>query len=271
MPTNILAIDTMNLLVRAYHGGTPTHQNGVRLFFRKIRELLDLLKPIHIVFADEGGPEHRRTIYREYKQSRKDRQESPFLKDQIALTRDIIRTLGYPLIRCDGWEADDVLASLATQHTDCVVVSTDKDMLALADRARIYDPWDKRWLDVEYTWDRWRVGPHQMVDLLGLMGDASDGIPGIRGVGPATAANLIREWGGLAGAIEAARLGKIPGKIGERLVAEAEVAMTSYSLATLRSGLDVRFAERVERQDGYEDVLHRRGAFFVLETLGPWA
>ncbi len=214
-PAGLMVVDTMNVLVRAYHGGFATARNGIVTFFQVVARLINKLNPEFIVFADDSAPTHRRDVYPEYKT--KKRAEAEFLPEQIAQTRVAIDTIGWARVRVPGWEADDIAATLVERSKSPVrsvtLVSTDKDWSQLVGpRVRQFDPFG---MNAETTADtvreRWRVGPDGLCDLFAFAGDPADGIPGVRGIGPKTAAMLLNQHGTFEGVILAAKTMKIPG------------------------------------------------------------
>jgi hypothetical protein len=138
----VLAIDFMNLLVRAWHAGVPTETHAVRSMFQTVGNAIRKLNPDHVVFAFDGGHTMRSELLQEYKANRP--AKDPNLIAQQALAETAIKISGFDSIRIDGWEADDVLASIAAAFPDTVIVSSDKDLLAMpciAERCRVFEPW----------------------------------------------------------------------------------------------------------------------------------
>lgn len=223
-PCNVLAIDFMNLLVRAWHVGKPTETHAVRSMFQTVANAIRKLNPAYVVFALDGGHARRTELLPEYKAHRQP--HDPNLKAQIALAQQALQVAGFYCIRRDGWEADDVLATLAESYSDTVIVSSDKDLLVMTGRAmrcRVFHPWG----DGEFVTAQAKIGldPEQITDYLALCGDTSDGVPGVSGIGPKTALELLKEYGSLDGILEAATAGKIKGAKGEKLKTQREQAL----------------------------------------------
>lgn len=199
-----------------------------------ISTLKRILKPREIHFAIEAGHDHRDAINPLYK-DRADK--DPELVREIELIiRDLINN-NESVIYAMGLEADDVMATMAWDHgKDCILVTADKDMHQLIDMCHIYHPYDKRETTRDDVTKKWGIEPHLLGDMLALNGDTADNIPGIEGVGPKTAAGLLKEYGNLQGILDrsdemAAR--KRPKKIWQRLSANKQSALDSRSLVQL--------------------------------------
>jgi DNA polymerase-1 len=234
-------VDGSGFIFRAYFGlrtpmtaadGTPT--NAVFGFMRLLMALLKERNPAHVaVVFDPKGGSFRSTLYEAYKANR---QEPPDdLKPQFALCREATTALGIPALEVAGYEADDVIGTLATRWTEtgrpCVVVTADKDMMQLVgDLIRLHDGKEKEIGRAEVI-ERFGVPPERVIDVLGLAGDASDNIPGVPGIGEKTAALLLQEHGDLESLL--ARAGEIKGKRGAALVEHADMARLSARLATI--------------------------------------
>ncbi len=238
----IYLVDGSGYLFRAYHAirhlsnskGTPT--NAV---FGVTRMLLKLLReegPTHIaVVMDPGGKNFRHEMYPEYKANRPPAPED--LKIQIPLVHRVIEVLALPLVIEGGYEADDVIATLArrarAEGFEVVVVSADKDLMQLVgDGVDMWDPMREKRYDPDGVHEKMGVRPDQVVDLLGLMGDSSDNIPGVKGVGQKTAVKLLAEHGDMETVLAAAE-GMKKSKLRERLIEQADQARLSRRLAEL--------------------------------------
>jgi DNA polymerase-1 len=234
-------VDGSGFIFRAYFGlrtpmsaadGTPT--NAVFGFMRLLMNLLRDHDPAHVaVVFDPKGGSFRSQMYAEYKANR---QEPPDdLKPQFQLCRDATVALGVPALEVPGYEADDVIGTLATRWTrtgrPCVVVTADKDMMQLVgDLIRLHDGKDREIGRAEVI-ERFGVPPERVIDVLGLAGDSSDNIPGVPGIGEKTAAQLLQEHGDLESLLAAAPT--IKGKRGQSLVENADLARLSAKLATI--------------------------------------
>lgn len=229
--TDVIAIDFLNLLVRCFHVGQPSDVHGVRGLLTTVAKVIRTLKPSRVVFAADSGHTHRTELLSSYKSHRPPK--PPELAAQIELAEEALAAIGWPLIRVAGFEADDVLASLVKSHTErcpgadarrlagqrIVIVSTDKDLLQLLARCRVWNPFGDAggWQTADTVRTRFGCELHQLSDWLALVGDSSDGIPGANGIGEKTATKLLAEFGDIETAIAQAALGKISGALGAKL------------------------------------------------------
>lgn len=228
---DLVAIDFLNLLVRCLHVGQPSDVHGVRGLLTCVAKVIRTLKPARVVFAADAGHEHRTALLPTYKAHRPPK--PPELVAQIELAEEALAAIGWPLIRIAGFEADDVLASLVKSHTErcpgadarrlagqqIVIVSTDKDLLQLLPRCRVWNPFGDSggWQTADTVRTRFGCELHQLGDWLALVGDSTDGIPGANGIGEKTATKLLAEFGDIETAVAQAALCKIPGALGNKL------------------------------------------------------
>lgn len=240
----VMVVDFMSLLVRAYKAGPPSKIHGVRSMFETLCNAIDRLCPEFIVFALDGGHDHRSKLYPAYKANRPPKE--PELLEQIKLGEQALQAIGWPSIRVQGWEADDILASFATQFNDVtaatVLLTSDKDALQICatTRARVYHPWgDGVHFNEARCGEKYGVPFAMMGDFLALQGDTSDSVPGVAGVGQKTAAELMLAHKSLDAVLAAAAAGQIKGKVGKSLQEQAEVARLSRDLVTLRTDLPI--------------------------------
>lgn len=231
----ILVIDGKNLFFRAMHGARAKATVAGEVV-RRVDEYVTRYPSRVVVFAwDADGPTFRHDLYPAYKAHR----EPPppeVVADMVATRSAVLAVPRVAFVESVGFEADDVIATYARQARsdgiDTLIVTTDKDMLQLVVEASadgtagsivVFDGIQ----DKLYSCDadvvaKWGVSPDLLADLLALLGDDADNVPGVKGVGPATAATMLNAHGGLAGLIEAARAGKIKGARGAALVAAAD-------------------------------------------------
>lgn len=201
-------IDGSGYIFRAYHAlpplstskGVPT--GAVRGVASMLLKDLREQKPTHLaVCFDLDGKVYRSELYPEYKAHRPPAPED--LVPQFGLVRDVVRALDLPLLEVEGFEADDIIATLTKKAVAegfrVVVVSGDKDLMQLVceDQCSFYDGMRNEWFGPEEVKAKWGVGPSLVGDLLALMGDTSDNIPGVKGVGPKTATALLEQFGSL--------------------------------------------------------------------------
>ncbi len=234
-PCDTLAFDFMNLIVRAWHAGPPTESGAIRSMFQTVAQAVKALRPAHIVFALDGGHVHRSKLLPAYKAHRPE--HDPNLKTQIALAEQVLKIAGINAIRVTNWEADDVLASLVERRPNIVICSSDKDLLALHGRCRIYHPWKSG----EFADPETKLGipAGQVTDYLAMCGDTSDGVPGIKGIGPKTAATLLQEYGSLESIIVAAKTGQIKGANGKKIAEQTAAALMCQEVIQLRASLPI--------------------------------
>ncbi len=238
----LMAIDGNSLLFQAYHAfykanlttrdGFPT--GALKGFFTKFLELLKQ-EPSHVLVAfDVHQPTFRHEKYPDYKLGRKPADED--LKKQMPVVRELLRSMGVAVIECPGYEGDDVLGTFARKaeaaDMDTLIVTGDRDSFQLiTDRTKIYYTKDNSIVDKAALLEKYGLTPDRMRDLKALMGDSSDHIPGVAGVGEKTALKLLSEYGDLEGVLQHAH--EVKGKLGERLVTDTENARFSYWLGTI--------------------------------------
>lgn len=212
----LVLIDVMSLLHRAYHAypkSLSTKEgeitNAVYGFTSMLLSVLEKLRPTHVAVAwDVGEPTFRHEEYERYKESREKPDEE--LLNQLERTEEVIEALNIPQFGVEGYEADDLIGALSSQAVEekgaeVVVVTGDRDILQLVkgDKVKVWMPpapgrYGKdrgpQIYDEEAVEARYGLEPEQLVDLKALMGDSSDDIPGIRGIGWVTATKLIKQF-----------------------------------------------------------------------------
>lgn len=232
-PCHVLAFDFMNLLVRAFHAGKPTEIHAVKSMFQTVANAVRQLRPQRIVFAMDGGHVHRSKLLPQYKAHRPP--HPPELKAQIDLAKEAIQLAAIPAFRVEGFEADDVLASLVERCPAIVICSSDKDLLALHGRCRIFHPWTGGgFVDPD---SKLGLPAGQVTDFLALCGDTADGVPGVKGIGEKTALKLLQDHENLESILVAAQQNQIPGAIGKHLREQRAAALLCQSVIQLRSSL----------------------------------
>ncbi|AEW02514.1 DNA polymerase I [Niastella koreensis] len=254
----VFLLDALALIFRAYYAlirnpRITSKGKNTNAQFGFINTLLDLInnqKPTHMaVCFDTQAPTERHTEFSEYKANR---QESP--EDLMAAIPDIkriIRGFNIPVLEVDGFEADDVIGTLSKKGAAAgyvvYMVTPDKDYGQLVDgNIKIYKPGyqggDAEILGAKEVCEKWNIKEvHQVIDILGLMGDAVDNIPGIAGVGEKTAAKLLAEYGTLENVLENAD--KIKGALGEKVRNGRNAAILSKKLATIITDVPIEFHE----------------------------
>ena len=258
MEKRLFLLDAFALIFRAYYAlirnprvtSKGKNTNAQFGFTNTLIDLLNKQKPSHMaVCFDTEEPTERHTDYADYKANR---QEAP--EDLLASLPDIkkiIQGLNIPIIETHGFEADDVIGTLAKQAEkfgyDVYMVTPDKDYGQLvSDKIKVFKPpyqgGDFEILGPQEVCEKWGIKEvSQVIDVLGLMGDAVDNIPGIPGVGEKTAAKLLAEYGTLENVL--ANADQIKGALGEKVRAGKELAIMSKKLATININSPVQFHE----------------------------
>lgn len=254
----LLILDGNSIINRAFFGVKPlTTREG--LYTHAIFGFLNILervqkeeKPDAVCVAfDLHGPTFRHLKYEGYKATRHGMPEE--LAQQMPVMKDILRAMNIPVYACQGWEADDVIGTVgrfcANNQWECVIVTGDRDSLQLIDEyvhvklvisrpgQTTYTLYDEALFRQEYGF-----APRQMVDLKSLMGDSSDNIPGVAGVGPKTAKELLLKFGTLQGVYDNLDDESIRPKLREKLEAGKDSAFLSYDLATIIPEAPIDFA-----------------------------
>ncbi len=252
MRETLLAVDGNSLMHRAFHalplmdaGGVYT--NAVHGFLSMMLKAAQELSPRYIAVAfDEHAPTFRHTAYAEYKAGRRATPDE--LRPQFAVIREILSAMQVGVLSVTGYEADDILGTLSKKcqenGLDCVLLTGDRDALQLiGDGTRVLFTrkgiTESTLFDAAGVKEYFGVTPEQVTDWKGLMGDASDNIPGIPGVGEKTALKLLNEYTTLENVLEHA--GEIKGKLGEKVRENAELARFSKDLATIRPTAPIDF------------------------------
>jgi len=235
-------VDGSHTIFRAYHAlphlstrqGVPT--NAVYGFTTMLLRAIREGNPTHLAVAfDEEAKAKRSEVYSAYKATRGAPPED--LTPQFPLVRRVLEALRVPAIGFPGYEADDVIATLArrarAQGWEVVIVSGDKDLMQLVvDGIRCYDSMYEKWYGPAEVEEKWGVPPQQVADLLALTGDKIDNIPGVPGVGEKTAAGLLKEYGTLENVLANAAGVKKP-KLRENLLASLDAVRRARQLISL--------------------------------------
>jgi DNA polymerase-1 len=246
----IYLIDGSAYIYRAFHAirnlsnsrGMPT--NAVYGFARMILKLMEERQPTHVVMLfDARGPTFRHDTYADYKANRPPMPEA--LSVQQPYIRRLTEAFRIPQLEVPGYEADDLIGTLARQAEDqgfdVVMVTGDKDLLQLVtERATIWDPMKEKTNDIDTIRQDFGLSPAQLIDVMGLSGDSTDNIPGVPGIGPKTAAELIRTHGSMEALY--AHLDEVASaKQREKLEAFKDQAWLSRKLVEIRTDAPVDF------------------------------
>ena len=249
----LILIDGNSLLFRAYFAMRPMvtskgiHTQGVFAFVNMLGKILSDYEPTHIAVAfDMKGGTFRHDVYKEYKAGRL--KTPPELLSQIPLMHDVLRAMNIAVLEVPQFEADDIIGTIAARAEldglETLVISGDKDELQLVgEHVKVLI--NKRGMtefdlyDIEAMKDRYNLTPSQFIDLKGLMGDSSDNIPGVPGIGEKKGIALLEQYGSLENLIDHAD--EVKGKMGEKLRDNIEVARMSKWLATINTEAPVDF------------------------------
>ncbi len=254
----LMILDGNSIINRAYYGIRPlTTRDG--FYTHAIFGFLNILQRLEqeeqpealCVAFDLHGPTFRHEQYALYKATRHGMPEE--LAMQMPVMKEVLTAMNIPIYACQGWEADDVIGTVGKrcgeENWDCVIVTGDRDSLQLIDQRvkvklitskggqTLTTLYDEAFFREEYGFD-----PIHLIDLKGLMGDSSDNIPGVAGVGPKTASQLLQQFGTLAGVYEHLEDSGIRPKLREKLLAGKESAFLSYDLATIRCNAPIEFS-----------------------------
>lgn len=231
-------------------GEEPTKATYV--FTKFLIKALKTHNPKFAVVAMDSPREtlHRRTLYPHYKANRDGIQQNPDFLPQLRRIEEIVRALGIAVVRVKGYEADDVIATLvdtATALDDvyCTVVSRDKDLMQLINQnVRMYDPMAEEYLDGRHVQRKFGVMPHQMIDYQALVGDTSDNVPGVKGIGEKGAAKLLTAYPQLKDILAASDAKGCVDRLLNMIKDQREMHLLSRSLVTLRR--DVPLPEELD-------------------------
>ncbi len=275
----LLILDGNSIINRAFFGVKPlTTRDG--LYTNAIFGFLNILdrmekeeQPDAVCVAfDLHGPTFRHLKYDAYKATRHGMPEE--LRMQMPIMKDVLRAMNIPIYECQGWEADDVIGTVgricSNNGWECIIATGDRDSLQLIDEnvhvkliitkpgnttATIYDEAKFR---EEYGFE-----PKKMVDLKSLMGDSSDNIPGVAGVGPKTATELLLKFGSLDGVYENLENPCIRPKLREKLEKDKDNAYLSYDLATIRCEAPIDF----EPKDAIVQPYNKAALYALFQKL----
>lgn len=273
----VILVDGSYYLFRCFHGlpllsnqdGLPT--NATRGVLNALGKLIKKYKPTHMAVAfDTKAPTFRHELSDAYKAHRPPMDDD--LRVQIPYIHDLIEKLGIPLIKIDGFEADDIIGTLA--RTACqngypVVISTgDKDMAQLVnDCVILEDSFKDKITDVQGVFDKFGVHNTQIADYLTLMGDSSDGIAGIPKVGAKTARKLLTEYKDIDGIL--ANLANIKGMVGQKIYEHQGEIPLNRTLATIVTNLElpISFDELRLDNDKQTQIKRAKALYELFKTL----
>ncbi len=278
MNKKIVLIDGHSIMYRAFYGmpdlttSKGEHTNAVLGFINIMFKILEEEKPNYLTVAfDTSHPTFRHEMFTEYKGTRKEMPEE--LRAQVPVMKEVLKAMNITVIEKPGFEADDILGTLAVKAErdgdEVSLVSGDRDLLQLAsDKIKIRIPKTKRtgteiedYL-AEDVQEKYHVTPKQFIDLKGLMGDTSDNIPGVPGVGEKTAGKLIEAYQSIENIYE--HIDEMaPNKVTEKLRENKELAFLSKKLATICTDCGIDF--RIE--DAGIDNLYNEEVYLLFKRL----
>ena len=251
MPKKVAVIDGNSLMHRAYHAiqtpmgapdGTPT--NAVFGFMQMFCKFVETAAPDAVICAfDAGRPEFRMQELPSYKAQRPHMDDE--LRVQFPVVEKLLAAMQVPVVKVPGWEGDDILGTIAARDEalgyETLLVTGDKDACQLATELTRVVTTKKGISDVDImgpaeVMEKYGVAPDQFIDYLGLMGDKSDNIPGVTGIGPKNATSLLERFGSIEGIYE--HIDELRGKQRERLEEERDMAFLSRQIATIVTDLD---------------------------------
>ncbi len=281
-------LDGMSLVFRAYHAlsranlqspvtGEPTY--AVFGFANILAVLLEKIKPKYIAAAfDTAEPTVRHQEYEAYKANRPEFPED--LVPQLLRIKELLKVLRIPILEMPGYEADDIIGTLAkkaaAQGIEVYCVTSDKDFFQLVEeRIKIFRPGirtgEYEIVDVAKVRERYGVAPAQMIDLLALVGDPVDNVPGVKGIGEKTAKKLIAQYGSLEEVYR--HLSELPPAIRKKLEQQRAEAFLSKQLVTIRVDLDIpldldRFCVREPDYAALEHLFDQLGFHRLRQRFG---
>src|SRR5918999_55723 len=248
--STLFLIDGSSQMYRAYHafrGRGLSNQDGhtthaVYVFVTMLRKLVNDHHPQYMAASfDLAGPTFRDRIVADYKATRSAMPDD--LQEQLDWVHEACEAMGVPIVTAPGYEADDVIGTMAARASEAgfevAIVSIDKDFFQLVhDGIRVYDPReDGAWFDAAGVVEKFGVAPSQVVDVLALVGDTSDNVAGVPGIGKKGAIDLITQFGSLDALLE--RVAELKPKQREALTNHREDALRSRELVTIRTDVPV--------------------------------
>ena len=262
----VILVDGNNLLFRSFYAtsysgnimrngkGFPT--NALYGFINMMNKIIKEESPNYILVAFDKGKTFRHNKYDDYKAGRQAMPEE--LKLQFPKAKEVLDTMGIKHFEIDNYEADDIIGTLAkiVDEEDqfiATIVSSDKDLLQLISDeviVKLLKQSGHIMMDKEEFRKTYKVDPIKMIDLKALMGDPSDHIPGVKGIGEKTAINLLEKYGSLDGVYE--NLENISPKTREKLITDKENAYMSYDLATIYREVPIDFTLEDCKYNGYD-------------------
>src|SRR3972149_2843783 len=262
MKKQLLLIDGSSYIYRAFHAipylsnsnGLPT--NAIYGFAQMLLKVIKDFKTDHIAVAfDVKRPSFRHKMYEEYKAHRPEMPDN--LKPQIPFIKKLVKAFNIPVLELEGYEADDIIGTLSRhmkeKNIEVIIIAADKDMLQLIDEnTTIVDTMKGKRFGMKEVMERFGIEPILITEIMGLAGDSSDNIPGVKGIGEKTAAKLIQEFGTIENLL--LNIDKVTEKgVREKLKKNAEDARLSRRLAAIDTNvpLDYKFEDLAVKLPDY--------------------
>ena len=266
MKKRAILIDGNNLLFRSYYAtayngnlmknskGFPT--NALYGFINMINKIINEENPEYVMIAFDKGHNFRQDMYDNYKDGRIETPQD--LKIQFPVAKEICTLMGIKYIECDNYEADDIIGTFARmadedKNYNATIISSDKDLLQLISdevNVKLLKQKDYIMMDEKTFMEYYKVPPIRMIDLKALMGDASDNIPGVKGIGEKTAISLLEKYGTLDGVYE--HIDEISGKTKEKLLNDKDNAYFSFKLATIFKSIPFEYTFESIKYNGID-------------------
>jgi len=271
----LVLIDGTAYLYRAYHALPPLKNSkgentgAIHGFLKALNKIIEDFNPKHIgLVFDAKGKNFRHKIYSEYKANRS--AMPPELIEQIPKLYEILDYMGYPPIIINDVEADDVIGTLSNKFKtvpEVKIFSGDKDFAQLVnDKVTIINPVTLEIMDIKGVKKKFGVEPENIIDYLALVGDKSDNIPGVPGVGGKTASKLINQYGNTEKIIKQKDL--IPGKVGEAIKLNPDQLQLSKTLATIRQDVEISLSlNDLKKQESKKESLIKIYKSLELNSL----
>ena len=271
----LVLIDGTAYLYRAFHALPPLKNSkgentgAIHGFLKALNKIIEDFNPKHIgLVFDAKGKNFRHKIYSEYKANRS--AMPPELIEQIPKLYEILDYMGYPPIIINDVEADDVIGTLSNKFKtvpEVKIFSGDKDFAQLVnDKVTIINPVTLEIMDIKGVKKKFGVEPENIIDYLALVGDKSDNIPGVPGVGGKTASKLINQYGNTEKIIKQKDL--IPGKVGEAIKLNPDQLQLSKTLATIRQDVEISLSlNDLKKQESKKESLTKIYKSLELNSL----
>lgn len=276
----LLLLDGNSMLFRAYYATLYTHRmtttngiptNAVYGFVMMLNKAIDIIEPDTILVAwDAGKPTFRHKQFEAYKGTRKPLDEE--LKVQFPIVREYLDAAGIKRYEQEGYEADDIIGSMAKCCKDIqtTILTSDRDLLQLIDSSTHVLLMKKGLsemdlMDEKNLMDTYGITPHQVIEMKGLMGDSADNIPGVAGVGEKTALRLLNQYETVENVYE--HIDEVKGKLKEKLINDKENAFMSLELATIYTKMELPFSLEECKFDGIQDNVNTFFEKYEMRSL----